>query len=144
MSSSPSVDLATVLSEPETWTVIFSLLWLVCYTVSIGMTVLLRQRIEPHQPVFSHVFATRSGRLRLWPSLQFRYALPWVASPVELHNYSSSVRVLFKATRVVLTVSLAFMLGFAVSFYLGENNSQPRRHSLQSIVSPAFLHTHGA
>jgi hypothetical protein len=141
MSSRPSVDLATVLSEPETWTVIFSLLCLVCYAVSIGMTVLLRQQIKPHQPVFSHVFATSSGRLPLWPSLQFRYALPWVPSPVELHNCSSSVRILFTATRVVLTISLAFALGFAVSFYLGDGSSRPTHHSPQSNLSPAFSHT---
>lgn len=118
----PPVEIGTLLLAPETWTLLFGLFYIAFHLISIGLSLQLRQLIKPHAPAFSKIFAARTGR---WPpvqSVQFKYALPWVPPPAELGNYSSSVRNVFRAARIVSTIAILFLMACAISFYLGGGN----------------------
>jgi hypothetical protein len=120
----PPVTVDAVLADPMTWTFIFGFLYIVFHLISIVLGLELRQSIKAHEPAFSKIFAARIGRWPLVQSLQFRYWLPWVSSPAELGDYSSFVRNVFRATRIVSTIALVFFLASFTSFYLGGGNSR--------------------
>ena len=80
------------------------------WLVHLALSVWLRECVKSYEVAFTKIFLDPPQLFRGFPIfyMQVRYIWPWTEAPVELAQYSASVRARFWAARIVGTIAAMF------------------------------------